>query len=170
MKVPCPTCGQSTRAIKPTTPRSLLTEKARAQVTDYDGFRFCPNPTCELLYFQPDTKAIFEPEAVGVPVFQKSTSATRPVCYCFEHSALEVLTEALDAGDSLIVQSITDKCRKGEDRCEETNPQGSCCLGNVRAVIRQARADQGLAQASTDQSSESSCCSSTCEAKPVAED
>ncbi len=170
MKVPCARCGQSTRAIKPITPRSLLTEKAREKVTDYDGFRFCPNPACELLYFQPNTQVTFEADAVGVPVFQKSTSATRPVCYCFAYSTLEVRTEALDAGDSLIVKSITDKCRKGEDRCEETNPQGSCCLGNVRAVIRQTRADRGLALAGTDESLDSSCCSATCEAKPRTED
>ena len=170
MKFPCPRCGQSTRALKPITPRSLLTEKARARVATFDGIRFCPSETCELLYFQDETNQIFGADAVMVPVFQKSTKATRPVCYCFDHFALEISREAVLAGDSLIVQSITDKCRKGEHRCEETNPQGSCCLGNVRAVIRQTRADQRLAQASAELASQPSCCTSTCEAKTASKE
>ena len=170
MKFPCPTCGQATRAIKPITPRSLLSEIARSQVVSFDGFRFCPSTSCELLYFQPETNLVLGTDTVTTPVFQKSTKATRLVCYCFEHSVSEVRQEAAQPGDSRIVQSITDKCRKGEDRCEETNPQGSCCLGNVRAVIRQTRADQGLAQASAELASEPHCCNARCEAKPKAEE
>jgi hypothetical protein len=170
MKFPCPTCGQATRAIKPITLRSLLTESARSQVVSFEGFRFCPSTSCELLYVQPETNLVFGADAVTVSVFQKSTEATRPVCYCFEHSVSEVRQEATQPGDSQIVESITDKCRKGEDLCEETNPQGSCCLGNVRAVIRQTRADQGLGPATGELAPEPSCCSAPCEAKPKAEE
>ena len=160
MKFPCPKCGQPTRAVKPITLRSLLSEKSRARVASYDGFRFCPTTNCALLYVQPQANLVFGSDAVIVPVFQKSTEATRPVCYCFHHSAREIHREAALAGVSQIVQSIAEKCRQGEDRCEETNPQGSCCLGNVRAVLHRARSERGLEQASQEPASETSCCHS----------
>jgi hypothetical protein len=31
-----------------------------------------------------------------------------------------------------------EKCRQGLDRCEAANPQGACCLGNVREVVSAA--------------------------------
>ena len=36
-----------------------------------------------------------------------------------------------------VTAAITERCRRGEDRCPETNPQGACCLGNVRAISRE---------------------------------
>lgn len=44
-------------------------------------------------------------------------------------------------GASIVPGSITEKCRQGLDRCEEMNPQGACCLGNVRQVVKAAMRD-----------------------------
>jgi hypothetical protein len=35
-----------------------------------------------------------------------------------------------------IIEDIEEQCRQGLDRCEVANPQGRCCLGNVKAVAR----------------------------------
>ncbi|MBL4632884.1 MAG: hypothetical protein JKY56_03380 [Kofleriaceae bacterium] len=152
MKYPCPQCSQATRVIKPITLEKLLTKNAKAQIDSLLGFRFCPNSKCEVLYFQPDQKMFLRADASSVPVFQKSALASRAVCYCFGYSVAEVRRATQDP-DSSIVQTITEKCRRGEDRCEETNPQGSCCLGNVRAVIRQASSE-----ADAESVSQPSCC------------
>lgn len=139
MKFACPTCGHSSRAIKAITARSLLTEAARAHLTNYDGFRFCPTDSCPLVYFRPEDGLRFGADSVRVTVFQKSECQDRLVCYCFDHSVLSINQEVKRDGSSSAIESITEKCRNGEDRCPETNPQGSCCLGNVRAVVKAAQ-------------------------------
>ena len=96
---------------------------------------FCATPGCEVVYF--DTHGGTVPTAdVGVAVFQKESKPERPVCYCFEHTAAAVLAATRTDGSNSIVDEVMEACRGGLDRCEETNPQGHCCLGNVRALLR----------------------------------
>jgi len=157
MKFPCPNCDQSSRAIKAITPRSLLTETARDQVSTYEGVRFCPTESCPLVYFHPENGQRFGTDSVRVPVFQKSECQDRLVCYCFDHSVLEIDQDVKRDGSSGAVESITEKCRNGEDRCPETNPQGSCCLGNVRAVVKKSQARHNTLVTANNE--EVSCCS-----------
>jgi hypothetical protein len=164
MKFPCPTCGNTTRAVKAVTLRALLTEAALEQVHEFDGFRFCSTPECAVVYVQPETANTLPEEAVRVAVFQKSAAPTRLVCYCFDHSVNEITTEVAQTGGSTLPERITARCRNGEDHCEERNPQGSCCLGNVRAVLRAAKGD--LPNSSASSKAEPPCCGSTCETPP----
>ncbi len=71
-----------------------------------------------------------------VRIGQKATASPRVVCYCFDHTIEEIEAEVVATGTSTIADAIGEKCKQGLDRCEETNPQGSCCLGNVRAVVK----------------------------------
>lgn len=136
----CPTCGSKGRAVKPVTVESLLVEAARARVGRTDGFRFCAEPSCEVAYFHPETGDRFLRSEMKVRIGQKETSPSRPVCYCFHHTAADIEEEVARTGASRIPDQITAKCRQGLDRCEETNPQGACCLGNVRRVLKEAEA------------------------------
>ena len=43
-------------------------------------------------------------------------------------------------GRSVIAEDITDRCRRGLDRCEVENPRGACCLGDVRQAAKLALA------------------------------
>ncbi|MCZ6807985.1 MAG: hypothetical protein O7F08_13590, partial [Deltaproteobacteria bacterium] len=56
------------------------------------------------------------------------------VCYCFEHNVNDIEDEVRRTGVSAVPDAIGQKCEAGLDHCEEMNPQGSCCLGNVRQV------------------------------------
>ena len=118
--------------MKPVTIESLVIEAARARVGRTDGFRFCGEPSCAVAYFHPETGDRFLRCDVKVRIGQKETTPPRPVCYCFDHTVEEIEDEVARTGSSRIPDQITEKCREGLDRCEETNPQGACCLGNVR--------------------------------------
>ncbi|MBI4613738.1 MAG: copper ion binding protein [Planctomycetes bacterium] len=126
--------------MKPITIERLVVEEARTHAGRTDGFRFCAEPSCDVAYFHPESGARIARSEVRVRIGQKETEAPRPVCYCFEHTVEEVEAEVLATGTSKVADDITEKCREGLDRCEETNPQGSCCLGNVRRAVKEAQA------------------------------
>ena len=136
----CPACGGKGKAVKRATIESLLTAEALGRVSSPDGLRFCATPTCDVAYFRAGTDERFGRQDVRVRIGLKESEPPRPVCYCFDHTVEEIEADVAATGTSQILDAITEKCRQGLDRCAETNPQGSCCLGNVRGVLRAAQA------------------------------
>ncbi len=135
----CPACDQKGKAVKPITVEALVDKDVRSRVGRSDGFRYCSEQSCEVVYYHPETGARILSSEVLVRIGQKVTKAPHPICYCFDHTVEEIEAEVLATGKSQITDNITEKCHQGLDRCEETNPQGSCCLGNVRKTMKDAR-------------------------------
>jgi len=133
----CPSCGARGRRVPPVTLASLVTEGTPIG----DGrYRFCRTQGCEVAYFSELGHPSIRVGSLRVRVGQKESAPDRPVCYCFGHSAADIVAEVQSTGGSTIPEVITERCHRGEQRCPETNPQGSCCLGNVRAVLAEAKA------------------------------
>jgi hypothetical protein len=130
----CPRCGEQGRAVSAITIDNLVRPDRRPSLAS-PPYMFCKTPDCAVVYFDAEGGTV--PAAgVRVVVFQKETSPQRPVCYCFEHTAADVLGATRADGSNAIVDEIRQACRRGLDRCEETNPQGRCCLANVRGLLR----------------------------------
>jgi copper chaperone CopZ len=136
----CPACGSKGRAVSARTVESLTTAEALHRVAQRDGFRFCAEPACEVAYFRAAPAERILRGEVRVRIGQKETAAPRPVCHCFGHTVEEIEEDVARTGGSPVVDEITAKCREGLARCEETNPQGACCLGNVRVAVHAAQA------------------------------
>lgn len=134
----CPVCGLQGRKVKPITPASLLTGAAKLRSSGLDGYRFCKSGSCKVVYFRDSDGTRFTTEDLKVPVFQKSTDDSRAVCYCFDHTVASLRDEVRRTGASKVPEAIAEKCRQGLHRCEEFNPQGACCLGNVKQVAKEA--------------------------------
>ena len=128
----CPACGHRGRRVKRVTLDALVADGAAPDDQDY---RFCATPGCPVAYFGDATGRQVPVSELRVRVGQKETAPDRPLCYCFDYSAADVTAQVEATGTSNIPDVITDHCRRGEDRCPQTNPQGSCCLGNVRAAV-----------------------------------
>lgn len=142
-KALCPACGRKGKTVKPVTIGSLLTPEALARAGRPDGFRFCAEPACDTAYYRPETDDRIRRSDVKVRIGRKETSPPRRVCYCFGHTIEEIEEEVAKTGTSRVPDDIAGKCRQGLDRCEETNPQGSCCLGDVRRAVEAARTRSG---------------------------
>ena len=128
----CPTCGERGRGVKPSTLDALL----KPGVPHADaGWRFCRTADCPTVYFS-GVKTL-EAGALTVAVGLKSQHPERPVCYCFGHSAADI--QATAGTPQSIFQQVSQACRRGEERCEVTNPQGTCCLGDIRAIETRQR-------------------------------
>lgn len=119
---------------------SLVSEPTRHRIGQIDGLRFCAARSCGVAYYASDSGRTIAKSDVRVRIGLKETEAPRSVCYCFDHTAEEIEAEVAATGTSRIADDILAKCRQGLDRCQETNPQGSCCLGNVRTVVKEAMA------------------------------
>ena len=126
----CPACHERGRAVKPVTIRAMAPDP---QPTS-EGWRFCRSAACGVAYYHPRGNTV-PVSALPVRVGQKETAPDRPVCYCFGYSAQDIARDP-----HRVSEDIKERCRRGEDRCAETNPQGSCCLGNVLGIARAVQA------------------------------
>lgn len=135
----CPRCEMRGRSVKPITIRSLVAASALGEGADLNGFYYCDTPACEVAYFQPSTGNLILKGQVRVRIGKKETAPPRTACYCFAHTAEEIEAQVAETGNSTIPDEIAEKCRQGLDRCEETNPRGTCCLASVRKIMKEAQ-------------------------------
>jgi hypothetical protein len=100
------------------------------------AYWFCRTPTCPVVYFSPDVEQTFTTEQVRERVYQKEPEAAAVlVCYCFQHTAGAIRAASPEARAAL-VDEINAGITAGQCACDIRNPQGSCCLGNVRGLIK----------------------------------
>jgi hypothetical protein len=102
-----------------------------------DQHSFCATPDCPIVYFW--VGEAFRQDDLAVRVFQKEAAGARIICDCLEMSEDQLRREIGASGASAAVERIRSIARSESCACEVTNPQGSCCLGNVMAVVRALR-------------------------------
>lgn len=119
------------------TAESLLKPALLARLNRDEILRFCTSADCAVVYFGA-AGGRFDVGDVQVEVFQKSAAPGRLVCYCFEHSVADVEADATALEGPQLAALIAEKCRAGLDACVTKNPQGACCLGNVRQIAKGA--------------------------------
>ena len=128
---PCPSCGVPGSTVQAVTVESL---RVATTVLPEDRWRACGTLACAVVWYGEATGTSLDTRACRVRVTAKETAADRPVCYCFGFTARAVADRA-SAGDPVSVE-IRDACRRGDARCETTNPRGICCLGEIRRIER----------------------------------
>lgn len=131
----CPACGAFGRGVDRITVEAMLRPAALARLA-YSEHRFCATPGCPVVYFALTDR--FRTEEIAVPVFQKEPPGARTVCYCFAITEGDIGRELAVSGRSTVVDRISALVKAGRCACEAKNPQGSCCLGNVAAVVKGA--------------------------------
>jgi hypothetical protein len=133
----CPSCGHNGRDLDEITLRALLQPEALARLGECEH-RFCPSPGCPVVYF--GRVETFHKGDVVAPVFQKEPPGDRVVCHCFGIDEETIRQEIDSSGLSPSAERIRVLVQAGRCACEVRNPQGTCCLGNVAAVVASARA------------------------------
>jgi hypothetical protein len=131
----CPECGEIGKRVRGQTVRAMLSVTLR-RVQDVQYF-FCRTQTCSVVYFSNDGKQTFTVEQVRERVYQKEPEARDVlICYCFRHTVVD-LHAASSEDRTAIVDDINTGINAGQCACDLRNPQGTCCLGNVRSMIKQ---------------------------------
>ena len=142
MNALCPTAGVAGRRAPTITVRSLVREERAREVDGREWF-FCDLPDCVVVYFTHDGRTL-EKNALKVRVGLKEKDAPRPVCYCFGHTVESIREEIGRTGRSTVAASIKEKVEAGECSCEVLNPKGTCCLGDVYKVVKEALVPTGV--------------------------
>lgn len=132
----CPHCGNKGRDIDTQTVKAMLA--IPLYVVRAGRYFFCPTAACPIVYFFEDGAQSFGEEELRERVYQKHpTDEDVLVCYCFRHTLGEIRAEWQQTGQSTVTETITKGTQTDQCACDIRNPQGSCCLGNVRRVVRQ---------------------------------
>lgn len=130
----CPVSATRGKGVPLITLKALLTPPALARLEPEDAFRFCPDPTCDVVYFSPTQT--YRTGDLKAPVFQKDQAPEVPVCYCFGHHRADLTQAAVSGTARALETSIRAHVQAGRCGCEVNNPQGICCLGNVVTFLR----------------------------------
>ena len=138
----CSACGQKGKPVDILTLKALLavplTELRAAE------YAFCRTPDCPTVYYSLDGQQRFSEDALRERVHQKHPTADDVwVCYCFRHSPASIRAERVGTGHSSVGASVNSAIQAGKCACDIRNPQGSCCLGNVRAVVQRIELELG---------------------------
>jgi len=103
----------------------------------HEPYLFCRTPDCPVVYFSADGRRSFTRDQVRERIYQKEPDADDVfVCYCFRHTPGSIRAEVQATGHSAAVDAINAGIQAGQCACDIRNPQGSCCLGNVRAIVK----------------------------------
>ena len=97
-------------------------------------YRFCSSPDCPVVYFSRERS--FTTGDLRVRVGLKETDGPIPLCYCFGFSEQSVREEVGVKGHTTIPQRITALIKERMCACEERNPSGGCCLGEVSKAVK----------------------------------
>ncbi len=131
----CPECGKTGKPVQGQTVKAVISRSLR-ELQDVQ-YLFCRTQTCPVVYFSASGDQTFTVDQVRERVYQKEPDTEDVfICYCFRHTVGD-----LHAGSpeerSAIVDDIDAGINASQCACDLRNPQGSCCLGNVRSLIKQ---------------------------------
>lgn len=132
----CPVCNEKGKPVEGKTVKALLSVTLRETQNDVE-YLFCRTQNCPTVYYSPDGKQTFTIEQIRERVYQKEPDKDEVfVCYCFKHTIGEFRAASPETriamADDINAGIQADQCA-----CDLRNPQGSCCLGNVRGLIKQ---------------------------------
>ena len=130
----CPVCGTKGKPVQGQTIKALLSVNLRAvQNVEY---LFCKTRTCPVVYFTPDGEQTFTIAEVRERVYQKELENDDAfVCYCFRHTVGDIRAAPSETRTA-VIDDINTGINAGQCACDLRNPQGSCCLGNLRGLIK----------------------------------
>ena len=138
---PCPECENDAQQIHTETVRNMLNPFTNQEIEDDPQYRVCKAQGCSVVYFADETDQQWEVDDVRVPVNFKLEADDRPypLCYCFGYGKDDVADELERTGESTVVEWITERVQAEECACRWKNPQGSCCLADVRSGVEEAK-------------------------------
>jgi hypothetical protein len=137
----CPSCGAVGKSVSSFTVSLFLRDPTlylHEESLPPGSYYMCEVRSCPTVYFT-DRGMRFNKTDIRVKVWQKEDDPKVPACYCFGNSVATIQDEIIQTGNTDVISRIGAEVRAGNCRCEVTNPQGQCCLGNVAKAVKIAK-------------------------------
>jgi hypothetical protein len=111
-------------------------------IITHSEYYFCPDPDCPVVYYSADNEQVFTEADLRERVYQKHPKDDDVfVCYCFKHKVGDIRKDVGEHGVSEIVEQINKGVQANQCACDILNPQESCCLGNVRKLVKSMQSE-----------------------------
>lgn len=137
----CPVSGTNAKRVGLITLKSQLKPDALATLDPQPDYFFCRDANCDVVYFSNTSR--YRQQQVKLPIFEKDPGDEVPACYCFGWTRTALATAVKTGKADEVPESIAHHVKAGRCGCEVNNPQGSCCLGNVRKAIEELAGGSG---------------------------
>jgi len=111
----------------------MLKPELLDQVEDRQ-YRFCGSPQCLVVYFSPER--CYSTGDLRTRVGLKEKDDPLPVCYCFGFDVQALREEIKVKGFTTIPRRVSALVKARLCACEERNPSGACCLGELTKVVK----------------------------------
>ena len=134
----CPESGTASRKIQGRTIEHLLKPDRVDEIADTQYY-YCADSDCPVVYFTGDDERSFTTEDLNVKVFAKDPGGDVNVCYCYDWTRDRIKNELAETGHSTALREIAEKVRAKLCECDIKNPKGTCCVGDVIQVVREAK-------------------------------
>ena len=137
--------GKPTKPVGRITIEKLIKPELKPALLPHPYY-FCNAPDCDTVYVSEGGDHLITKNMLTVRVGIKETEDPIPLCYCFEYERSDIQEDIRLKNDTDIEASIRQRVKAKECWCEEANPSGTCCLGEVAKAIKLAKTlkDQGL--------------------------
>jgi hypothetical protein len=131
----CPQCREKGKAVAGQTVKAIIAVSLRTVREDTEYF-FCRTQSCPVVYFSGDGKHTYTLDQVRERVYQKEPDNPDVLmCYCFQYTVGDI-RKSNRSTQQAIITDINTGIKTGQCACDLRNPQGSCCLGNIRKLIQ----------------------------------
>jgi len=137
--------GKPTKPVGRNTVERLIKSEIKAELLPQSYF-FCNAPDCDTVYVSEGGEHLITKDMLAVRVGIKETEDPISLCYCFGYERADVQEDIRLKNATDIETKIRQRVKAKECWCEEANPSGTCCLGEVAKAIKLAKTlkDQGL--------------------------
>lgn len=129
--MPCPSCAETGPVVGVAPVRPHRPDAVEG------AWQHCQTVGCRVVYHLETTTV--DTDAAVTQVGSKATDRPTPVCFCFAHTADDLVADA-DAHDgvSTIKAAIRQAVADGHCACEHLNPSTKCCLADIHRTLKHA--------------------------------
>ena len=139
----CPESGTASRKIQRRTMEHLVKSDRIGGMADTQYY-YCADSDCPVVYFTGEEGRNFTTVDLKVKVFAKDSGGDVCVCYCYDWTRDRIKNELAETGRSTASSEISEKVRDSLCECDIKNPKGTCCLGDVNRVVREAKEELAI--------------------------
>ena len=129
--VKCSGCGNTGQSIKTRTIKHWLITELVPTIPEVP-FYFCKTRGCPVVYFSGDGSIRYTKDQLRGIIGDKETTPPIPACYCFGVTEEMISGQIQKTGKSSYSTWIAKEVKEGNCACDVRNPEGNCCLAEIR--------------------------------------